>query len=258
MTSTTLKLLALVCMLLDHTADYIPGAPVWLHWIGRIAAPIFFFCMAWGFHHTHDRKLYLRRMYFFGVGMAMLDFACNNLYPQPYCFMTNNIFITLFLTGVICWILDLWNTDRKRSVKYLLFFALWQLISMALCVVARNLLPGYGVYDFVGAITGNLFFSEGGLLFVPLGSMLYLCRNKRKLQAVLYASVSVCLFLAIAAGGLNAEHLLVENDQWMMLFALPFFLLYNGKRGTGLKYFFYIFYPVHILILFFAGNLMLA
>lgn len=62
MTSTALKLLALACMFLDHTADYIPGAPVWLHWIGRIAAPIFFFCMAWGFHYTHDRKLYLRRI----------------------------------------------------------------------------------------------------------------------------------------------------------------------------------------------------
>lgn len=129
---------------------------------------------------------------------------------------------------------------------------------MVLCVVARKFLPGYGVYDFVGAITGNLFFSEGGVLFVPLGAMLYLCRNRRRLQTVLYAAVSVCLFLAIAAGGLTAEHLLEENDQWMMLFAFPFFLLYNDKRGRGLKYLFYIFYPVHITILFFVGNLMLA
>lgn len=59
-------------------------------------------------------------------------------------------------------ILDLWNSDRKRSVKYLLFFALWQIVSMALCVVARKLLPGYGVYDFVGAVTGNLFFQKVG------------------------------------------------------------------------------------------------
>lgn len=37
----------------------------------------------------------------------------------------------------------------------------------------------------------------------------------------------------------------IQNDyQWMMIAALPFLLLYNGKRGKGIKYFFYIYYPV--------------
>ena len=33
-------------------------------------------------------------------------------------------------------------------------------------------------------------------------------------------------------------------------FAFVFIALYNGKRGIRLKYFFYIFYPAHLLVLY--------
>jgi hypothetical protein len=36
----------------------------------------------------------------------------------------------------------------------------------------------------------------------------------------------------------------------MMLFAAIPILMYNGKRGKGSKYFFYVFYPAHIYILY--------
>ncbi|NNJ29918.1 hypothetical protein G9470_08960 [Bacteroides xylanolyticus] len=85
MTSTMLKILALLFMFLDHIAEFIPGAPIWLHWIGRISAPIFFFCMAWGFYYTSNRKVYLSRMYGFGVIMALINYICNNIYQDPYC-----------------------------------------------------------------------------------------------------------------------------------------------------------------------------
>lgn len=48
---------------------------------------------------------------------------------------------------------------------------------------------------------------------------------------------------------MTLEVLLTENYQWMMIGALPFMLCYNGKRGRGMKYFFYVFYPLHISIL---------
>ncbi|WP_081773069.1 TraX family protein [Bacillus sp. EB01] len=39
-----------------------------------------------------------------------------------------------------------------------------------------------------------------------------------------------------------------------MLLALPLLLLYNGKKGFGFKYFFYFFYPIHIILLYFIGK----
>ncbi len=54
MSSFTLKMLALTFMVIDHVAQFIPGMPVWMHWIGRLAAPVFIFCSIWSFSYTKD------------------------------------------------------------------------------------------------------------------------------------------------------------------------------------------------------------
>jgi hypothetical protein len=46
-----------------------------------------------------------------------------------------------------------------------------------------------------------------------------------------------------------------QYDQWLMVLALPIILMYNGEKGKGYKYFFYIFYPVHIYALFIIGQI---
>ncbi|MCR5722201.1 MAG: conjugal transfer protein TraX, partial [Lachnospiraceae bacterium] len=46
MSHRTLKRIALITMIIDHIGAFIPGAPIWLRYIGRISAPIFFFCCA--------------------------------------------------------------------------------------------------------------------------------------------------------------------------------------------------------------------
>lgn len=47
----------------------------------------------------------------------------------------------------------------------------------------------------------------------------------------------------------TSMNLFTENYQWMMIFALPILLLYNGEKGKSAKKFFYIFYPAHIVVL---------
>ena len=50
MSVTILKRIALVTMALGYIGALIPGMPVFLQWIGKLSAPLFFYCMAWSLH----------------------------------------------------------------------------------------------------------------------------------------------------------------------------------------------------------------
>ena len=55
------------------------------------------------------------------------------------------------------------------------------------------------------------------------------------------------LMMAVSLAFLGAE---MGGIQHYALLAVPLLLLYNGQRGKAkLKYFFYIFYPVHLVVL---------
>ena len=48
--------------------------------------------------------------------------------------------------------------------------------------------------------------------------------------------------------------LILTLNNWLEVYCLPFVgavKLYNGQRGKQNKYFFYFFYPVHLLLLYF-------
>lgn len=255
MTTTMLKILALIFMFLDHVAEFIPGAPIWLNWIGRVSAPIFFFCMVWGFNYTSNRKIYLFRLYGFGVIMAIIDFICNNVYQDPYCFMTNNIFVTLFLIGVVSWIFEIRKKDKKRGNQYIVYFCLYQILSTIICIIAKKLIDGYGIYELVGALMGNLLFAEGSILFVFLGVLMYFTKENKNSIANVYTIFCAIFFILMSINNFSIKGLFYENYQWMMIGALPFMYLYNGKKGRGFKYLFYLFYPLHIVALFWIGNL---
>ena len=64
---TRLKLLAMVLMLVDHIGMVLLPGHRWLRIVGRLAMPIFAFCVAEGFTHTRDRKRYCLRLALFGL-----------------------------------------------------------------------------------------------------------------------------------------------------------------------------------------------
>ncbi|MFS0647187.1 TraX family protein [Siminovitchia sp. 179-K 8D1 HS] len=49
-TTTCLKLIALISLVIDHTGQFIPNTPEWFRWIGQLAAPIFIYFVVVGYN----------------------------------------------------------------------------------------------------------------------------------------------------------------------------------------------------------------
>ena len=62
-----LKLIAILCMVVDHVGTvFFPGYSAF-RWVGRLAFPIFCYCLTVGLMYTHDIRRYLGRLAIFAV-----------------------------------------------------------------------------------------------------------------------------------------------------------------------------------------------
>ena len=94
---------------------------------------------------------------------------------------------------------------------------------------------------------------EGSVVFVALGVVMYYTRKSPLALTIAYTAFSLLFFVSAASQGFTPDNMLTQN-QWFMILALPFFLSYNGQRGGGLKYLFYLYYPLHITFLMALAN----
>lgn len=101
------------------------------------------------------------------------------------------------------------------------------------------------VFAIVMLMITNLFTVEGGIFMVLLGLIFYIFRTNRKVQFLVLIILSFLAFYTNRTG-----------VQWMMVFAIIPIYFYNGEKGRGDKNFFYIFYPVHIYILYIVASLL--
>ena len=251
LTSTGLKLLALWLMLLDHIREFFAfaGAPVWLHWLGRLSAPLFLFCTAEGFAHTHNRRLYIARIYFVSTGMALIawgmaDFGVLHR-ADGFC-PENGIFQCFFWLCVQWQGID-WLQNGKRRQGSLLFLlpVLWTALAALLPLPGR-------ARGLVTAILPTIdSMPEGGGFFLVEGLLLYILRKNRVQQVVCWVCAVALMQLGwYGAQGYSMRYLLLDYAQWMSVLAAPAMLRYNGQRGKEIKWLFYFFYPAHIYALY--------
>lgn len=92
---------------------------------------------------------------------------------------------------------------------------------------------------FAAACLAAVLNTDYGDYGVALVSLFYLLRENKKVMVV----VTGLFQLGMAQG-----------IQQYSIFSLVPILFYNGKRGRNIKYFFYVFYPAHLLIIYIVGR----
>lgn len=140
MSTTTLKRIALAAMVINYVGALIPGAPIWFQWIGRLAAPLFFFCMAWSMDKTHDMKAYFRRLYLCSVGMALFNLLISIVTKLAglSTMVTSNMFATLFATAFFIHLLEYGRKHPRRRMRIWLIYAFWQIAFAGLWAVLED------------------------------------------------------------------------------------------------------------------------
>ena len=100
----TLKLIACLCMLIDHLGASCFSSVIVLRIIGRLAFPIYCFLLVEGAVHTHDMKKYILRMGIFAlISEIPFDLALFHrvIYPGH-----QNVFFTLGLGLLAIWFIE--------------------------------------------------------------------------------------------------------------------------------------------------------
>ncbi|MGG0360546.1 TraX family protein [Bacillus tropicus] len=224
-----LKIFAMILMVIDHVYTYIPGMPMWMHHPGRIVAPIFFYFVVEGFFYTRNRTKYAIRVFIWAGIMFVGSTLIQYIFPTESG-LPHNIFLSLGLGIVLLMAIDYIKSEKNY------------LIGIPAAIIA--------------AVLG--MFTEASFIGVGMTLIFYFFREKKIGLIITYTLFSLIEVPTLIMSGevFTEMGLFGYNNQWMMIFALPFFLFYNGERGLNnavTKYMFYIFYPVHLWIIYTIG-----
>ena len=213
-----LKIIAMISMAFDHVGDVFFPDIIWLRMVGRLAMPIFAFCIAEGYIHTRNRNKYLLRMGIFAlVSEVPFDLAFEgniNLSHQ-------NIMLSFFISIAALMLFDLIR-GPKSEIKGR--YSVWRTMLGVLAVIAMAVVAMLVKSDYTMFAVASVF-----LFYVFKDVNHYV----RPIPGVAFLALTRTMGYYCTTG----------------LSIVPL-LLYNGKKGKGLKWLFYAFYPGHLLLLF--------
>lgn len=232
LSGNVLKILACCFMLCDHVGYILLDDNSIMRAIGRLSFPIFAFLLIEGFRHTSDIKKYLLRLFVFALLSEIPFDLC--VTGKILEFGHQNIFFTLTASLLLITYLE----HRHKSDNQVVDSSIAIVISIGVTVLAFLLL-----FDYGGA--GVLLT----IIFYYMKPFYQLKSSKDK-----WIQAGKMTFLSGVLYGL-----VFELSQMFALLAIFPISMYNGKRGNiKLKYAFYLFYPIHLLIIWGIHKLVLT
>ena len=225
--SNHLKLIAILAMTIDHFTDlFYPNypaepLPISLHIIGRLTAPIMWFFICEGYYYTKDVKKYMHRLgifavishfaYCFGFGIELNPFKGD-------IFNRTSVMYPLFIAVVVLYIGEHVNALKSWQKFMIQFILIWSAFPADWSCIA--VLAIVGMYAHRGNLEKQMFKIIQWVLVYALVSYFFVSKT--------YAFIMVGVLLVY-----------------------PVLKLYNGERGNAkwMKWFFYIYYPLHLIVL---------
>lgn len=216
-----IKYILIIAMVIDHLADFV--VPTWsvpgqiMHFIGRLTGPGMSLLLAEGYQYTTNKRRYALRLFIF---------AAISWIPYSLCFygeispLHQSVIFTFFIAFITIWMWD--KLRAPKPVKIILV--------VLLCL--------------------STIFADWYIIAVIWVFFAYIFRDKPKAKWISFVIIALIKNL----------FLMVGNDEWYIYLyqfgalMVPLLLIYgyNGKKGSpaGIhKWFFYIFYPAHLLLL---------
>ena len=217
-----IKIIALISMFIDHSGYILFPTNIYFRIIGRLAFPLFCFLIVNGYHHTSNKFKYLRNLFIFAF---ISEFFFDLGFFKVPDFNYQNVFFTLSLGLLTIIIYD--------YIKSMIDSNLLKFISTFIIVLFFALL----------SILIKSDYSWFGVLLIFFLNLFY------------GTSIHNRILMALSLIILNIIYLFVENT-WIELFScfdIIFIFLFKNKFiriPKFWKYFMYIFYPLHIFILY--------
>ncbi len=225
-----IKYIAIAAMFLDHLAAFLltpekyPALIVLyiiMRIIGRIAAPVMFYFLTEGYIHTLSKRNYCLRLLSFAI-----------LSQIPY---------SLVRYGSV--------SSGDLNVMFTLLFSF--LMLMAVEKTSNQIIKGMAVFLFMFISV----FSDWGLIGPLMAWLFYVNRSDRKKQVRDYLMI-ICIQLlsAVVFMMCNTHNWYEGICQLDIFLVIPLLQLYNGELGRKTivnKWMFYMFYPLHLVLIWF-------
>ena len=190
--------------------------------IGRIAFPIYCYLIVEGYKHTKNVAKYALRLGIFAIiSEVPFDLA---LTGRWFSTSYSNVFFTLLIGLLVI-----------LGISYVEKFHKWWMERSLDTFLGKLFILGAGaIVVFIGGYVAEVFLcTDYGLAGVVAIVIMYLLRN--------------IPWIGFAAAVLALTVLTSSTEIVALVGLLPLWY-YNGKRGRSIKYFFYAFYPVHLLL----------
>lgn len=228
-----LRLIACICMFIDHAGKMLFPQLTWMRLVGRLAFPLFAYGIAVGAAMTKHPQPYITRV-------ATLALVSQPLYAVALGHTNNAMYAVPFaqhpLRALYTFYIKSWETP---SILLPLLLGLLLL----LCIRERKYIPALLIYVLCERFSGSLDYGVGGIRLMIL---FYLFLE----YPALCFAVTTAYMLVWALDGRGYPIFGVQFG--MRLFAVPAVMLASLpiRRKTQLpKWLTYGFYPAHLIIL---------